>query len=161
MSETALLDVHVESVRPEWIDYNGHMNVAYYVLTFDHATDRFFDLIDLGIDYVRRENRSMFALECHVNFLREVKVGDPLRFSVQLVDHDRKRIHFLTRMEHRDEGYLAATCEWLSLHVDLSTRRSSDLPDHALIRLDEIRTSHARLPAPEHARRSIGIRRPA
>ena len=67
-----------ETVRPEWIDYNGHMNVAYYLLVFDHASDALIDQLDLGIDYRNRENCSMFAVETHITYEREVLEGDGL-----------------------------------------------------------------------------------
>lgn len=63
----APLEIYHIDVPAEWIDYNGHMNVAYYVMAFDHATDRFFDLVDLGVDYVDWTNNSSFVLETHVN----------------------------------------------------------------------------------------------
>jgi acyl-CoA thioester hydrolase len=151
--------VHRESVQPEWIDYNGHMNVAYYVLAFDHATDRFFDLIDLGIDYVNRTNNSAFVLETHVGYRREVQEGDPLDFTFQLIDADEKRLHIYFEMLHGREGWLSATSELLALHVDLDARRSMPFPDDLQRRIDRVRAAHGDLPMPEGAGRSIAIRR--
>jgi len=159
MSIESPLSIHEEIVRPEWIDYNGHMNVAYYVLAFDHATDRLFDMLDLGKDYVEREQKSVFQVECHVNYLREVKEGDALKFTTQLLDYDTKRIHFFSSMYHRDEGFLSATAEWLGIHVDLRARRSAELPDASLERLAELKSAHAGLPTPPQSGRSIGIRK--
>ena len=159
MSYDAPLQIHREFVRPEWIDYNGHMNVAYYVLAFDHATDRLFDLVDLGVDYVRRENKSVFQVECHVNYLQEITQGAPLEFTLQLLDHDRKRIHFFTSMHHRDEGFVSATAEWLGVHVDLEQRRSTEMPETSLQRLTELKVAHAQLPRPPQVGRPIGIGR--
>ncbi len=157
----APLEVHRETVRPEWIDYNGHMNVAYYVLAFDHAVDRLFDLIDLGIDYVRRSNNSSFVLETQVGYLQEVVAGDPLRFELQLLDHDAKRLHYFLRMYHAEQGYLAATSEQLSVHVDLDARRSAPMPEAVQGRLARMLQSHNDLPWPDAAGRAIGIRRKA
>lgn len=159
MTASDPLTIHEESVRPEWIDYNGHMNVAYYVLAFDHATDRLFDSLDLGVDYVKRENKSVFQVECHVNYLQEVTEGDPLRFAIQLLDYDSKRVHFFASMYHRDEGFLSATAEWLGVHVDLARRRSAEMPEHSLKRLEDLRAAHAGLPRPAQAGHVIGIRR--
>jgi acyl-CoA thioester hydrolase len=155
----APIDIHREVVRPEWIDYNGHMNVAYYVLAFDHATDRFFDLIDLGADYVKRENNSSFVLETHVTYQQEVKEGDPLRFTFQLIDADEKRLHYYFEMFHADAGFRAATSEQLALHVDLDTRRAAPFPAELLARVKAVRSAHAGLPLPEGAGRSIALRR--
>ena len=86
------LDIHQATVKPEWIDYNGHLNMAYYVLMFDNATDNFFDLIDLGVNYVNRSQHSAFVLETHVTYQWEVSLDDRLRFTVQLIDADEKRL---------------------------------------------------------------------
>ena len=157
----APIEIHRETVQPEWIDYNGHMNVAYYVLAFDHATDRLFDLLDLGIAYVRRTNRSAFVLETHVTYAREVRLGDPLRFTLQLIDADRKRMHYFFEMFHAEEGFLAATSEQIAVHVDLSTRRSEPFDPDIRARLEHILQAHRRLPRPPQAGRSIAIRRDA
>ncbi len=155
----APLDIGGEPVRPEWIDYNGHMNVAYYVLAFDHATDRFLDLIDLGHDYMKRTNNSSFVLETHVTYAREVKRGDPLRFTLQLLDADEKRLHYYFEMFHGTEGYLAATSELISMHVDLDARLSAPMPEAARRRIAAILEAHRDLARPEQSGRVIGIRR--
>jgi len=150
--------IHRETVQPAWIDYNGHMNVAYYVLAFDHATDRFFDLVDLGVDYVNRSNHSAFVLETHVGYRQEVGEGDPLRFDLQLLDVDDKRVQFYFEMFHAGEGYLAATSELVALHVDLEARRSRAFPPPLRARLDAIMAAHADLPRPAGAGRTISLR---
>ena len=150
--------IHEERVQPAWIDYNGHMNVAYYVLAFDHATDRFFDLIDLGIDYVARTNHSAFVLETHVGYRQEVGEGDPLRFDFQLLGVDDKRVQFYFEMFHADDGYLAATSELIVVHVDLDARRSAAFPPPLRARLDAIMAAHAGLPQPAGAGRTIALR---
>jgi acyl-CoA thioesterase FadM len=88
------LELAPSRVKPEWIDYNGHMNVAYYVLAFDKALDNFCDRIDVGAAYVKRTNQSIFTLEMHVHYRQEVLEGDPLRFTFQLLDADEKRMHY-------------------------------------------------------------------
>jgi acyl-CoA thioester hydrolase len=159
MSLDAPLSLHRDTVRPDWIDFNGHMNVAYYVLAFDGATDKFFDWLGLDAAYRQATNRSTFALEQHILYLREVRLGDPLRFTTQLIDHDAKRLHYFHRMFHGREGYLAATIEIMSMHIDLGARRSVALgpPDDA--RLLALAAAHAALPRPEQCGRVIGIRR--
>ena len=93
----APIDSHRETVRPEWIDYNGHMNVAYYVLAFDHATDVLFDALGLGESYREATDHSTFSLQIQVTYLRELQLDAPLRVTTQLVDHDAKRLHTSTR----------------------------------------------------------------
>ena len=155
------LEIHRERVQAEWIDYNGHMNVAYYVLAFDHATDRLLDLLDLGIDYVRRENKSYFVLETHVRYCQEVALDDPLLFTVQVIDADAKRMHFYFKMRHEDEGFVSATSELIGMHVNLATRRSEAFPDASQARIEALLEAQAALAKPEPVGASIGIRRRA
>jgi len=160
LRESPLLALHREVVPPEWIDYNGHMNMAYYLLAFDHASDRLFDLLDLGIAYRKRADHGLFTLEAHATYERELRLGDPLSFTTQLLDYDAKRIHYFHWMYHATEGYLAATNELICLHVDLSARRAAPLPTDALARLEGLMAAHRPLPRPPQAGRLIGIRRP-
>ena len=138
-------------ILPEWIDYNGHMNVAYYVLVFDRATDDFFDFMGMDAEYRAAGNVSAFTAEMHVNYIREAKEGDEVYVTTQLLGYDAKRFHYFHRMYHAGEGYLAATNELLCLFVDMSQRRVTQMPDPILDRLAEIRESHAELPLPEQA----------
>jgi acyl-CoA thioester hydrolase len=149
-----------ETVRREWIDYNGHLNVAYYVLIFDHATDAFFDYLGVNDDYRARANCSIFALEDHLTYVGEVKLGDNLRITSQLIAHDHKRVHFFHRMYHADQGYVAATYESMNLHVDLGTRRSAPFPAEMQRHIDAVGRAHAALPRPEEVGRGISLDRP-
>jgi acyl-CoA thioester hydrolase len=135
-------------VRPEWIDYNGHMNVGYYHVAFDVAADVFFDFMGLDAAYRERNGATTFALEAHLNFLREVKEGDPLRFEARLLDHDAKRIHFYMEMFHATGGFMAASYESLGTHVSVAQRRSAPMPAPLLERLAQIKAAHAALPRP-------------
>jgi acyl-CoA thioester hydrolase len=155
----APLALHSETVDPAWIDYNGHMNLAYYVLAFDHATDAFFDYIGLGVAYLAANNCSTFALESHVTYVREMKVGEPMRFETQLLDHDAKRLHYIHFMYHAEEGYLASTNELVSLHVDMTQRRSAPMPRPVLERVDQVAAAHNAMPRPPQAGRSISLGR--
>jgi len=152
-----LLALHRETVDPAWIDYNGHMNLAYYMLAFDHATDAFFDHIGLGIEYLKRNNCSTFTLEAHVTYERELMAGDPMRFETQLLDHDAKRLHYMHMMYHAEDGYLAATNELISLHVDMGKRRSAPMPAAVIERLERIAATHNQLPRPPQAGRVISL----
>jgi acyl-CoA thioester hydrolase len=157
----APLELHRETVRPEWIDYNGHMNVAYYVLAFDHATDELLDYLRLTHDHKAKANSTTFVADMNVSYKREVHEGDPLRFTTRVLACDEKRIHFWHEMYHATEGYLAATNELLSLHIDLSTRRVGPMPTEIFEWIATVRDAHARLPMPEGVGRVIGLRRKA
>ena len=147
------------SILPEWIDGNGHMNVAYYVLAFDRATDVFYDALGIGWDYVLRERKSLFTLGMNVDYLRELRAGDAVRIATRLVDHDHKRIHYFHEMSHVKGGWLAATNELLAMHVDMATRRSAPFPDDVVAHLAAMQSALAALPPSALLGRKLGIRR--
>lgn len=153
----APLEAPIQRVLAEWLDYNGHMNIAYYSLAFDRALDHFFDVLGIGWDYTRSGAGSAFALENHLTYSREVREGDPLRITFQLLDHDAKRIHFIEQMHHAEEGFLSATSEQIAMHVSMETRRAAPFPPDILDRVVRIRTAHAGLPIPPQVGRVIGI----
>ncbi len=152
MTGDAPLDLHRARVLPGWIDYNGHMNVAYYLLAFDHATDAVLDRFGVGKAYVQSENRSLFVVDAHLTYAREVREGDPLRFASRVMGMDGKRLHLFHEMFHGDEGWLAATAEFMLLHVDLAQRRTCPFPDHLAPALRAQAAAHARLAVPTPAR---------
>jgi acyl-CoA thioester hydrolase len=155
----APFDRYRDVVRPEWIDHNRHMNLGYYLVVFDYATDEFFRWVGLDAMHRRERQVTTFCLEAHVSYHREVRAGDPLRFTTLLLAHDVKRIHYIHQMYHAGEGYLAATNELMSLHVSESTRRSAPMAPEILERLAQIQATHAALPRPPQAGRAIGLRR--
>ena len=159
MATDAPLILHRETVRPEWIDYNGHMNVAYYVLIGDHATDKLFSLIGMDEAYVKREQKSSFALDMRAIYLRELMEGAPVLVKTQLLDHDAKRLHFVHSIEHAEEGFVACVNEFVGIHIDMATRRSSPFPDALAARIEEIAHAHADLAAPEAISRPVGLAR--
>lgn len=154
---SAPFDRYRDLVRPEWIDHNGHMNVGYYLVVFDFATDEFLSWVGLDALHRREHRVTTFCLEAHVTFHREVRSGDPLRFTTLLVGHDPKRIHYFHAMHHGTEGYLAATNELMSLHVSEETRRSTSLAPEVLERLARIQKAHDTLPRPPQVGRTIGL----
>ncbi|PYM22685.1 MAG: thioesterase-like protein [Candidatus Rokuibacteriota bacterium] len=158
MSDLAApLDRYRDVVRPEWIDHNQHMNVGYYLVVFDFATDEFFAWVGLDAAHRAAHGVTTFCLEAHVTYHREVRAGDPLRFTTQLLAHDEKRIHYFHAMYHAGEGWLAATNELLSLHVSRATRRAAAMAPEVLARLAEIQRAHDALPRPPQAGRTIGL----
>lgn len=146
-------------VRDEWLDHNGHMNVAYYLLIFDRATDRFHAMLGKNADYIARTRCSTFALEMHLTYARELLPRAPYKVLTRLVDHDHKRIHLLHHMQHGEEAWLAATNESISMHIDLTARRSAPFPAEISTRLERLASAHASLPPDEHVGRRVGIRR--
>lgn len=157
MTIPAPLELWREAVRPEWIDYNGHMNVAYYVLILDHAVDALWDYVGLGRDYIKRSNGSTFAVEAHVTYVRELMQDAPVRTTSRLIGFDEKRIHHYHELYHAQDGFLAATAEFLSLHVDMSVRKVAPMPRTVRDRLAAIMASHAVLPLPDRLGRAIRV----
>jgi acyl-CoA thioester hydrolase len=146
-----------EVVRPEWIDHNGHLNMGYYLVVFDLATDAWLHYVGLDATHRDAHEVTTFCLEAHVTYHREVRAGDPLRFATRLLAHDAKRIHYFHEMYHADEGYLAATNELMTLHVSRTTRRGSPMAPAIQQRLARIQAVHASVPPPPQAGRRIGL----
>ena len=146
-----------ETILPEWTDYNRHMNVAYYTLVFDHAVDAFFSYIGLGREYREATTGSTFAVEHHITYNKEVVEGDDVRCETRLVGFDDKRLHHYHEMYHVADGYLAATCEFLSLHVDLSTRRVAPMPAEKIDALASLLDAHRKLPEINNLGRVIKV----
>ena len=144
-------------VEDGWIDYNGHMNVAYYLVLFDRCVDQAFEQLAMGPEYVAEENASFFTVEIHVNYLRELPPRAPVIATLQLLAHDEKRIRAWLELHHAEEGFLSASCEQLFLHVDLAKRRTAPFPDHVLTRIKAMRSAHSALPWPERAGRAITL----
>ena len=148
-----------QQVEKEWIDYNGHLNMAFYHVLFDRAVDHLYDTLGIGVEYVAAGGGSCFTLEVHVAYLSELVAGDPVSVTLQLLDHDEKRLHYYQEMFHAKTGELVATSEQLALHVDMNKRRSAPFPDDISSRLKILMDTHSVLPTPERVGRTIGIRR--
>jgi len=153
---TTLCETRIE-ILPEWTDLNGHMNVAYYVLAFDRATDALYKPLGIDWSYLEREGRSTFTLSMNVDYLREVFAGEEVVVQSRLIDYDDKRIHYFHEMHH-SKGYLSATNEVLSMHVNMTTRRSEPFPQDIQERLASMKKAHAAMPLPRQVGRMLGIR---
>lgn len=149
-----------QTVPPEWIDYNGHMNVAYYTMAFDKALDEIFDkVLGIGEEQARTLRMGPMALQSQTHYLDELHLGERFHCLFQLLDADAKKLHFFTTMIKASNGARAATYESLSMNVDLEARRSAPYPADALARVEALKTAHASLPRPEQAGATIAIRR--
>jgi acyl-CoA thioester hydrolase len=146
-------------IEPHWIDYNGHLNMAYYHVLFDNALGEALSLVGLGEDYIEQRGMSFFTGEVHVIYKRELHLDDPVRVRLQLVGYDEKRLHIYQELCHATEGWVSATCELISLNIDLATRRVAPFPSDIIDNLAEMRSSHDYLPTPEII--GSAIRRPA
>jgi len=147
-------------VLPEWIDINDHMNVAYYLLAFDQAVDALWERFGLTEDYIRTHSSSTIAVESHVTWQREIVEGESFLVTSQILAYDEKRIHQFQRMYHADEGFLAATCEWMNLHFDTATRRVAPWPDEIRARIAAFADDQGKPDWPQEAGRQMQVRQP-
>ena len=148
----------VMEIRKEWIDYNGHLNMAYYNVLFDQCSDQAFELMGMGPDYAKERRLTCYTAEVHICYVRELHLDHQIVSTLQILDHDEKRIRFFQELRHVD-GWLAATSENLILHVDMDGPKVAPFPADIMEKVDVMAAAHAVLPAPERAGRSIAIRR--
>jgi acyl-CoA thioester hydrolase len=147
----------VMQVEPGWIDYNGHLNMAYYNVLFDRAVDEAYELLGCGLAYLKQTRHSTFTAEVHVRYLRELYTGDPERVTYQLLDYDTKRMHYFEQLFHAEEGWLSATSENMALHVDMTAKKTAAFSDFIAARLARMKAAHAHLPLPEGVGRRIAM----
>ena len=159
MPSAKLLNLHHETVHPDWVDYNGHMNVAYYFLVFDHATDTFLDEIGLDARHREETGNSVFVAEAHVTYEKEVMERDRLHITTQVLDADPKCMHIFHRMYANDSDEIVATNELMILGIDLAARRVAPLAAKVASNLNAMQSAHSTLPHPYQAGSIIGIRR--
>ena len=161
MSERAPV-IYRTRIKPEWLDYNNHMNVAYYVLIFDEAGVDLVTSLGLSEEQTRATDISWMVLENHITYNNEVVLDQPVAVTCQLLDHDSKRLHLSFEM-HADDGkggqYLASTLEQMAMCVDLKARSSCPFPASIAEKINAMATAQAALPQPENIGRTIGIRR--
>ena len=151
---TIQLPEKILTIPPEWIDRNGHVNVAYYVLAFDYATDNFYDTLGIGELY-QEQGFSVFTLGMNVDYLREIFEGTQVKISTQLINWDHKRLHYFHRMINLDAGYMAATNECIAMHVDLKMRKGAAFNDETKTRIEATMAEHAQLSRPHSLVRKL------
>ena len=147
----------VMQIEPQWIDYNGHLNMAYYNVMFDRAIDELWLRLGIGPTYMKVRHGSTFTAECHVRYLREIHLGDPVQISILLVDADEKRLHTFEELRHASEGWLSATSENMTMHVDMGLRKTAAFPPDVRATIDAVARAHALAPRPEGIGRAIGM----
>ena len=131
-----------EKVIKEWTDYNGHLNVAFYIYIFDRAADLMLDNFNMGGISAKKDKMTTFVAEMYTAYKQEVRLGEEVEIHLTYVDHDKKRIHYRLSMFHKEKKYLAATNEVLSLYVDLSQRKVVEFSKDRLKLMDEAIKAH-------------------
>ncbi|MCP4618807.1 MAG: thioesterase [Bradyrhizobium sp.] len=147
----------VMQIEPQWIDYNGHLNMAYYNVMMDRAIDELWLQLGIGPAYKKERHGSTFTAECHVRYLREIHLGDPVHVTIFLLGADEKRLHTFEELRHAGEGWLSATSENISLHIDMATRKVAPFPSDIRARIAEIVNVHAAVSRPEGIGRKVSM----
>ncbi len=160
MSIPAPFERYQGEVLPEWIDLNGHMNLAYYTVLFDYATDLLFAEIGIGAAYKRTTNHGTFVVETHNLYRRELLVGERVRVRTQILDADAKRLHLAHEMFRLGHGECAAMQELMFLAIDLGPRRVAPFLPEAQVQLRAATAAHARLPRPQWVGRRLALSPP-
>jgi acyl-CoA thioester hydrolase len=150
---------HEDVVRPEWIDSNGHMNLAYYVVVFDLATDKFYAALGIGDAYREATGFSCFTVETHTLYEREVRLGERLRVRSWLLGADAKRVHYFHELFHIDSGERSAVQELMALHIDMRVRRVGAFPAARRLSLERAVAEYAPAELPKGAGRRIAMPR--
>lgn len=150
---------NVITIKPEWIDHNGHLNVAYFVLAFDFATDAVYEEWSIGFTYQEHTGCSLFTLGMDVDYHKELFADEQVEVKTQLLDWDHKRIHYFHTMFHVDTGELAATNECLAMNIDLGRKKSAAFPAEVQQLLAKIHGQHASLQLPRNCGRRLAIER--
>src|SRR5271154_402911 len=147
----------VMQIEPQWIDYNGHLNMAYYNVMMDRAIDELWLQLGIGPTYMKERHGSTFTAECHVRYLREIHLGDPVQVSVWLLDADEKRLHTFEELRHATEGWLSATSENMTVHIDMNVRKVAPFPPDIRTRIADVVKAHSGVSRPEGIGRSVGM----
>lgn len=145
----------VMQIEPRWIDYNGHLNMAYYNVMFDRAIDQLWLELGIGPGYMKERNGSTFTAECHVRYRREIHLGDPVQVSVLLIDADEKRLHTFEELRHATEGWVSATSENMTVHIDMAARKTAPFPQDIRARIKTVVEAHQAIVRPEGIGRKI------
>lgn len=152
--------IYSTNIHAQWLDYNNHLNVAYYVLIFDHAGEAILSSLGLGEEVTKKTGISWAVMENHITYDREVVLGQTVDVGMQLLDCDHKRMHLYFEMHVAGhQGYLAATLEQMVMCIDLNTRRSAIFPEKVQANIQSLAHEQADLAPPDKIGRKIGIRR--
>ncbi|MEC9415590.1 MAG: thioesterase family protein [Pseudomonadota bacterium] len=154
------LFIYKGDVLPEWIDMNGHMNVAYYVRAFDLAIDKHWAEIGVTQEYIENQECSTFSVECHITYQNEMKVEERYSIVSRILAYDEKRIHLFQDMFKEGSKDLVATAEWMNLHVNLKTRKVSPWPSDILTSLQDRVKLQERMSWPHEAGKKMLIKQP-
>lgn len=153
------LSTYRSEVLPEWVDYNGHLRDAYYLLLFSLATDALMDQLGLDAPGRAATGHSLYTLECHLNFVQEVKLGQQVEVRTQILGHDHKRLHLNHSLHLLGEALQLAACEQMLLNVATALGRAAPFAETVHGKVAALARLHQGLPAPQFAGRAIRLAR--
>ena len=138
------MSVHISDqiIKKEWIDYNNHMNMAYYVLVFDEVWEIMLKKFKMGEDSAKSTQMSTMVVETHTTYNSEVKLGDEVEINLTFFDHDKKRLHYKMEMIEKSSRKLSATLEMLSLYIDLNQRKVAEFEQEKIKIMDQFIIDH-------------------
>lgn len=155
---TAPFAAYRSPVRAEWLDYNGHMNDSSYSIAMSEANELLFVELGLSADYRASTGASLYTVESHIRYLAECSLDHTLNATTMVVDAGDKRVHLYTEL-FRDDDRMAATGEFLYVHVDAALGASVPMPSEHRDRVQDLVSSHAGLPRPGHLGLGVGSSR--
>ncbi|VVQ05802.1 L-carnitine dehydrogenase [Pseudomonas fluorescens] len=144
-------------ILPDWVDYNGHLRDAYYLLLFSYATDALMERIGLDADARGQSGHSLFTLEAHINYLHEVKLGAQAWVQTQVIGFDRKRLHVHHSLHREGFGEALAASEQMLLHVDLAGPKAAPFGERSVACLEGLVDEQRDLPPAVYVGRRIGL----
>ncbi len=147
-----------QALRPEWIDHNGHLNMAYYGVLFDWGVDEVQENVGLGISYAAKGDFTTFSAEFRIRYVRELPPDSTVYTTFRLLDVGPKAYHFCQELYHTD-GWLSATGEGISLHIDRSGPRVAPYPEPVLAALKAMLDAHSQIPVPDWVGKPMAIRK--
>ena len=155
-----LFESNVQSVREDWIDYNGHMNVAYYTLAFDKALDDFLEKnLEIGPIYVKKEKKGPYSLQANYHYLDELRLTDEFFTKIYLINSDNKKIHLVLEMINFNTNKQVAVCETLLINVDLNIRKSVEYDIDVINRIEDYKKNCKIFNLPLQIGKEIKIRK--
>ncbi len=154
------LTLHRDVVKADWVDEYEHMNLSYYVLICDQSTYAFWELVNDSKALKQRDGLEYAVVESHVNYLQELRLGDPVRVTTQLIAYDSKRFRIFHELYHEKDGFLSATNEIMALGFDLNSRAICKFNQTVQNNLTTLFDSHKHLDQPRNAGRAISFTTP-
>ena len=129
------MSVYLKSKKiiKEWVDYNNHLNMAYYILIFDQACEVILEKFKMGAGSAKIEKRSTMVVETNTKYISEVKEGDEVDIMLTFFNHDKKRLHLKLEIIEKKTKKISATIEWLSLYVNLETRKVTEFENEKIM----------------------------